>query len=70
MWLKWIFNALLFLWIYHAVVRPLFMGYFYGDKGPGTPKQQPPTQSKPPSASPQRYTDDEGEYTDYEEIKK
>ena len=63
--LKWIFNSLLFLWIYHAVVRPLFLGYFYGK-----PKEKEndayASHHKP---APRKKQDDEGEYVDYEEIK-
>jgi hypothetical protein len=71
--LKWIFNALLFLWLYHAVVRPLFLGYFYGaTKGvsskPET-KQKPSNMRTTPSKA-QKYQADEGDYVDYEEVKK
>jgi hypothetical protein len=71
MLLKWIFNALLFLWLYHAVVKPLFIGYFYGNKGTGAPRQpdqrghQKPTTK---SGAKRRNYNDEGDYVDYEEV--
>jgi hypothetical protein len=71
MWLKWLFNALLFLWLYHAVVRPLFLGYFYGNKS-GSEQKPAPSQGvrqQPPPPKPKKYDDEDGEYVDYEEVK-
>jgi hypothetical protein len=73
--LKWLFNAFLFLWLYHAVVRPLFMGYFYGNAPKRNSENSAKTRTNMPNQAPRgparvHKTMDDGEYIDYEEVKK
>lgn len=63
MLLKWLFNILIMLWVYHSFVRPMLERHFSPP-----PKRRPPPAEPPPSNHPQKREDD-GEYIDYEEVK-
>jgi hypothetical protein len=62
MLLKWIFTVLALLWLYQAL-RP----YFFPQVGKSAGPPPPPPQN---SVQKRRFDDEDGEYVDYEEIKK
>jgi hypothetical protein len=70
--LKYILNILFFMWLYQRMVKPLLNQYF--PSAPQNPKPNNPTshqnaqdiQIKPRSNN----KDNDGDYIDYEEIKK
>ncbi len=64
MLLKWLFNLLLFLWIYHTFIRPWLVRHF----SPPPPNFPPPQQQSPAQPNSKK-KDDDGEYIDYEEVK-
>jgi hypothetical protein len=65
MLLKWLFTILALIWLYQAL-RPYFLPQA------GRRSTQPPPTPPPPTNSVQyrRFDEEDGEYIDYEEVKK
>jgi hypothetical protein len=67
---KYILNFLIVVWAYHAIVKPIINHYF-PSISPKTPQKKSFSQQNEGDISIKaRPKDNDGEYIDYEEIKK
>jgi hypothetical protein len=68
--LKYLLNFLIVVWVYHAFIKPIIHHYFPSIT-PKTPQNNAYSQHKEGDINIKtRPKDNEGEYIDYEEIKK